>query len=192
MKRRYICVSHIKSRENHQGLMGREGRRGEVGRGLCASSFFLWSNLISSFAVKKKKYTGVWEKCGNCPHQFKPSCCSSSFSSLRTADRVGSFHFIHFTHMATVMSLFIRLHLNITQEACVKNHKLLMSEGINRNTHITVRHFRRWKHNSLHTTQQHRHTLQQSLLFTCDWKAVCCTPRTSSDVRKKRQSCCQI
>lgn len=63
-----------------------EGRGGEKWRAeVCVLLCFLWSNLISSFAVSG-------EKCGNCPHQFKTSCCSSSFSSLWMADRLGSFH----------------------------------------------------------------------------------------------------
>lgn len=138
--------------------------RGGEQRVVCFFSLpVIYIHQLICYRNKQTKTRREWEKCGNRPHQFKPSSCSSSFSSLRMADRVGSFHSVYSHFNKNVTFYYFRLKYN--HEACVKiiNYS--------------------WKNKQIETNILQRRKNSSLCISALDWSVVC-------REHQKQQSCC--
>lgn len=109
---------------SHTSRAGRitreEGRGGEKWRAeVCVLLCFLWSNLISSFAVR-----GVGRNVETVLTSLKLHVAAARFHLCEW--QIGWVVFIHFAHMPTKTSRFITLHVNIILFEVTENHKLFM------------------------------------------------------------------
>lgn len=109
---------------SHTSRAGRitreEGRGGEKWKAeVCVLLCFLWSNLISSFAVR-----GVGRNVETVLTSLKLHVAAARFHLCEW--QIGWVVFIHFAHMPTKTSRFITLHVNIILFEVTENHKLFM------------------------------------------------------------------